>query len=122
MITLSVPAAAEYVHVLRSVVAGVGATIDLSFDEIEDLRLAVDEASAHLLKIAGDAHALRLTMERDRSTLIVTVGVASDVARHNGQPPDQFLTWHILGALTDGAEPVVEDYGPAIRFAKRRSS
>jgi len=118
MISLSVPARAEYVHVLRTVVSGVGAGQDLSIDDIDDLRLAVDEASAHLLKIDPDAQALRLDLETQGTSLIVTVGIATP-ARRNEAPTDQFLTWHILGALTDGAESVVEEYGPAVRFSKR---
>lgn len=122
MITVSTPARGEYVHVLRTVAAGVGASLDLSIDEIEDLRLAVDEACAHLLKLDPDATALRLQMEQDLAAVVVTIGLVSPA--NDGPTPttDQFLTWHILAALTEGAEAVREEYGPAIRFMKRKSS
>jgi hypothetical protein len=45
-ITVTVPARAEFLHLIRSVVASVAARRDLSIDAIEDLRLAVDEACA----------------------------------------------------------------------------
>ena len=121
MISLSVPARAEFVHVLRTVISGVGAAQDLSIDDIDDLRLAVDEASAHLLKLDPGASALRMDLEAQGAGLVVTVGIASDTSP-NGPATDQFLTWHILGALTDGAEAINEDFGPAIRFSKRRNS
>lgn len=120
MISLSVPARAEFVHVLRTVVSGVGAGQDLSIDDIDDLRLAVDEASAHLLKADPDAGALRMDLETHDHSVVVTVGIVSSSTRLD-PAGDQFLTWHILGALTDGAESVTEDYGPAIRFSKRKS-
>lgn len=123
MISLSTPARGEYVHVLRSVAAGVGSTLDLSIDEIEDLRLAVDEACAHLLKLDPEATALRLTLTPQAGTdLSVLVGLVTD--RPNGEAPstEQFLTWHILAALTDGAEALRDEHGPVIRFTKHRAS
>ena len=122
-ISLSTPARGEYVHVLRSVTAGVGATLDFSIDDIEDLRLAVDEACAHLLKLDPRAAVLRLIVEPgDDAGLTITVGITS--LTPNGEAPatDQFLTWHILAALTDGAEAIRDDEGPAIRFIKRKTS
>lgn len=122
MITVSTPARGEYVHVLRTVAAGVGASLDLSIDEIEDLRLAVDEACAHLLKLDPEATALRLQMEQDLAAVVVTIGLVSPANDGPAPTTDQFLTWHILAALTEGAEAVREEYGPAIRFMKRKSS
>ena len=50
-ISLSVPAEPGSISVLRAVVASVAARLDLAVDDIEDLRLAVDEACAHLLSV-----------------------------------------------------------------------
>jgi anti-sigma regulatory factor (Ser/Thr protein kinase) len=38
----TVPARAEFVHVLRTVVAAVAARLDLPYDALDDLRMAVD--------------------------------------------------------------------------------
>lgn len=52
-VELTVPASASYVSVLRTVTASLAARRDFTIDEIDDLRIAVDEASALLLPHAG---------------------------------------------------------------------
>ena len=41
------PAEGAYLSVLRTATAGLAARLDFTLDEIEDLRIAVDEACAH---------------------------------------------------------------------------
>ena len=43
------PAEGAYLSVLRTATAGLAARLDFTLDEIEDLRIAVDEACAMLL-------------------------------------------------------------------------
>lgn len=45
-VTLTVPCLAEYVSVVRLTVLGLCGRVQLSYDEVEDLRLAVGEACA----------------------------------------------------------------------------
>ena len=49
VIDLRVPADPAYLAVIRTATAGVAMRLDLTLDEIEDLRIAVDEACALLL-------------------------------------------------------------------------
>jgi serine/threonine-protein kinase RsbW len=53
VVSVSVPARAEFLHVVRTVVGSVAARRDLTIDAIEDLRIAVDEACAQLLSAHG---------------------------------------------------------------------
>ncbi len=48
-VELSVPADPAYLAVLRTATAGLAARADMTIDEIEDLRIAVDEACALVL-------------------------------------------------------------------------
>jgi serine/threonine-protein kinase RsbW len=48
-VNLRVPADPAYLAVIRTATAGLAARLDLTLDEIEDLRIAVDEACALLL-------------------------------------------------------------------------
>jgi serine/threonine-protein kinase RsbW len=48
-VELRVPADPAYLAVLRTATAGLAARLDLTLDEIEDLRIAVDEACALVL-------------------------------------------------------------------------
>ena len=49
VVELRVPADPAYLAVIRTATAGLAARLDLTLDEIEDLRIAVDEACALLL-------------------------------------------------------------------------
>ena len=55
-VELRLPADSAYVSVLRTTTAGLAARLDFPIDDIEDLRIAVGEASAMVLPEA-DARA-----------------------------------------------------------------
>src|SRR5437870_13851693 len=74
-IRLSVPARADYVHVLRSVIASVAAKLNFSYDDIEDLRLAVDEACAYLLGLRDAPTVLTLSITPGDGTVDVVASV-----------------------------------------------
>ena len=118
-ITISVPARTGFVHVLRAVTAGVAARLDFSVDDIDDLRLAVDEASAHLLSQHPSLTRLsvRLTPGPDRFEVL-----AWGDGQIDAWPKDdttRSMAWHVLVALTDELSLERVDGEPAIRFAKR---
>src|SRR5215472_12486048 len=51
-VTIQMPADGAYLSVLRTATAGLAARLDFTLDEIEDLRIAVDEACGMLLSQA----------------------------------------------------------------------
>ena len=119
LITVSVPPESGSVHVLRAVTASVAARMNMPFDGIEDLRLAVDEACAWLLGLAGGATSmtLRLRPMDDRLEAVVSI----DAAGRAWPPPDleQSLSWMVLSALVDTVSLDAEASGPSIRLIKR---
>jgi serine/threonine-protein kinase RsbW len=119
-ITVSVPARTGFVHVVRAVTAGVAARLDFSIDEIDDLRLAVDEASAHVLSSNPSSSRLtvRLMPFDDRLEIVTSGDEASPTWPDEGARGS--MSWHVLAALTDEAMMERLDHGPAIRFTKRR--
>jgi serine/threonine-protein kinase RsbW len=58
-VEVRLPAAGAYLSVLRTATAGLAARLDFTLDEIEDLRIAVDEACAILLQQAVPGSVLR---------------------------------------------------------------
>jgi serine/threonine-protein kinase RsbW len=120
-ITVTVPARPDFLHVVRSVMASVAARLDLGYDDIEDLRIAVDEAGAQLLSDGGDATFLSLTITPSGDRLEVVVCTDGDV--RDWPPPgiEERLIWQVLSALTD--RPSFERYqgNPAMRLVKNVS-
>jgi serine/threonine-protein kinase RsbW len=49
VIELKIPSAPEYIRLARLTLAGIGSQLQLSFDEIEDLKIAVAEACTNAL-------------------------------------------------------------------------
>jgi serine/threonine-protein kinase RsbW len=87
------PADSAYVAVLRMATAGLAARLDFTLDDIEDLRMAVGEASAILLDRArpGGRLIARFYLEGDR----IEVRVSTDAV--NPTPPDtDSFAWQVL--------------------------
>ena len=97
-VTTSVPGVATCVHVLRTVAASVASRLPLSLDDVDDLRLAVDEAAARLLQLPGTR---RLTLEISRGSDGLELAVSSDGSAEAWPEPDaeRTLPWKILTAL-----------------------
>jgi serine/threonine-protein kinase RsbW len=117
-IRLSVPARADYVHVLRSVVASVAAKLDFSYDDIEDLRLAVDEACAYLIALRDGPQVLTLSITPHDHTVDVLASVEGEDSASNRNGAQTSMVWHLLGALTDEARFEELSGQPGIRFKK----
>jgi len=62
-VTLRLPADGAYLAVLRTAAAGLASRLNFTLDDIEDLRIAVDEACAMLLPKATDAAMLECSFE-----------------------------------------------------------
>lgn len=116
-IVLEVPSRPDHVHVVRSVVASVAARLDMPLDAIEDLKIAINEACAHLLE-TSQGTTLRFTFRTWPGGLEIAAAVDDpDVV----WPPDGFessLTWLVLTALTDDAS-FERDGETILRFTKR---
>ena len=75
IVTIKLPAAGAYLSVLRTATAGLAARLDFTLDEIEDLRIAVDEACAMLLTqaVPGADLECRFTLDSDSMRVGVSV-------------------------------------------------
>ena len=117
---VEVPATPGSVQVLRNVVAGVAARLDMTIDQIEEVRLAVTEAASLLLDEA-EATVLRMTIGRDAEALDVTL---SSDGEADPWPSERALAswpWLVVKGLTDEIRAERRDgEGPSISFTKRR--
>jgi serine/threonine-protein kinase RsbW len=107
---------------LRSVVASVAAKLDFSYDDIEDLRLAVDEACAYLLGLREATTALTLSITPSDGAIDVIASVEGADGRDRAPGAEANMMWHLLGALTDEARFDEQGGQPGIRFTKTAAS
>ena len=118
-IHLTIPAGAEHVALARSTAATAAAHADLTLDQIEDVRLAVDEAVSQLL--AGAPPASSIACEFVYSDGSLDVRIAGPTA--TGAMPDQdSFGWTVLTALTHSASAEESDGVVTISLRVARSA
>ncbi|MEU1684241.1 ATP-binding protein [Micromonospora sp. NPDC005707] len=120
VVHLTVPADGGYLGVLRTATAGLAARLQFALDEIEDLRIAVDEACAMLLAIATRDAELecRFAVTDDALTVEVTV----PTVRGATLPSESSFAWKVLTALTTAASARAADGRATISLLTRRAS
>jgi serine/threonine-protein kinase RsbW len=96
-VELRIPADSAYLAVLRTATAGLAARLDFTLDDIEDLRIAVDEACAMVLPQARTGSDLTCCFDLAPTRLVVAVTAECEDPR----PPDRNgFAWTVLSALT----------------------
>lgn len=120
VVHLTVPADGGYLGVLRTATAGLAARLQFALDEIEDLRIAVDEACAMLLAIATRNAELecRFAVTDDALTVEVTV----PTVRGATLPSESSFAWKVLTALTTAAFADAAEGRATISLLTRRSA
>ena len=100
-VTVRLPAEGAYLSVLRTATAGLAARLDFTLDEIEDLRIAVDEACAMLLSqaVPGATLECAFTLGHDVMTIAVTVACLAPQ-----QPATDTFAWTVLTALAGSVD------------------
>jgi serine/threonine-protein kinase RsbW len=121
VVEMRVPADVAYVAALRLTAASLAAHCDLTIDDIEDLRLAVDEACALLLPHASTDGTLDAEFRLSPGSLSVTASVASVDGTEN-TPDRSGFAWSVLSALA--SEVSVDGAGDrlGITVLKRRGT
>ncbi len=97
-VQLQIPADGAFISILRTLTAGLGARCDLTIDQIEDLRIAVDEACSLLLPHAAPRARLTATFSVEPGRLHVVASVPADPSARLDRGG---LAWTVLSALAD---------------------
>ncbi|GAA3051271.1 anti-sigma regulatory factor [Kitasatospora albolonga] len=117
-VEVRLPAAGAYLSVLRTATAGLAARLDFTLDEIEDLRIAVDEACAILLQQAVPGSVLSCEFRLVGDSLRVTVAAPTTDGR---APERDTFAWTVLSALAGEVESTVgADNTVSISLHKKR--
>ena len=100
-VTVRMPAEGAYLSVLRTATAGLAARLDFTLDEIEDLRIAVDEACAMLLNQAIPGSDLECSFALGRNEMTISVSVPSLAPT---PPASDTFAWTVLSALAGNVD------------------
>jgi serine/threonine-protein kinase RsbW len=113
---LEIPASGAYLAVARAAATGLAAQLHFTYDEIDDLRIAVDEACTQLMARRGSATTLRVAYQMEDGGLCVEVSV--DATDLGGPLERDTFAWQILSAMTDEVIEKAEAGRLALRFRK----
>jgi serine/threonine-protein kinase RsbW len=117
-VELRVPASSAYVSVLRTAAAGLAARLDFTVDDIEDLRIAVDEACAVILPLADPDARLSARFDLEPGRLQVAVSVPSAAT----EPPSRnTFAWTVLTALVGEVDASVDDGTVTLKLRKQQA-
>ncbi|MDP8991626.1 MAG: hypothetical protein M3N31_00995 [Actinomycetota bacterium] len=118
-VRLAVPATPELLRLARVTASGVASRLGFTVDEVEDLRLAIDELCFALT--GGKAQEGALLMNYAVSDDGLEVRATASFSAHGPEPLLSELSEAILRALVDEHE-VYRDAGgsPGFRLLKRR--
>ena len=114
---LVVPAAAEYLRLVRLTAAGLASRMGFTFDEVEDLRIAVDEVCFLLLDESPTA-----TIELRYLASPDSIGIEGSTESNGGLPEPNDLSMQILNALVDEVAITSEGGRLAFRMVKTKES
>jgi serine/threonine-protein kinase RsbW len=124
VIELSVPALVSFLGVIRTATAGLAARLAFSFNEIEDLRIAVNEACTMVLALPGARTAqdasLTCRYQVRPDALVVTVSAPVDPTA--ALPAAQSIAWHVLSAHASEVRGSIQDGNARVELCKPRGT
>lgn len=119
VVEVRLPADSAYISLLRTVTAGLAARLDFTLDEIDDLRIAVDEACALLLPQAVHGKDLVCRYELGTDVLDITVSAPTTT---DTVPTKTSFAWTVLTALAGDVSMNAQDHQVSIGLHKARSA
>ncbi|GAB2810328.1 anti-sigma regulatory factor [Actinocorallia aurea] len=120
VVTVKLPAASAYLSVLRTATAGLAVRLDFTIDEIEDLRIAVDEACAMLLAQAVPGTDLTCEFELTGDAMRISVSVLTVDGR---TPSRDTFAWTVLSSLAGEVDATAgPDDRVTVTLQKRRGA
>jgi serine/threonine-protein kinase RsbW len=132
-VELSLPADAHMLFLARMTAAAVATRAELDYEQVEDLRLAIDELCITLLGSGVNAGQIALLFQWDGDGVLDVVGTLipesdpaakDDGSQHAGSALSSELSQRILDALVDdhGADAIGGVHRAWLRVRRREAS
>ena len=117
-VELRLPADGAYAAVLRTLTAGLAARLDFTMDDIEDLRIAVSEATAMVLDQSDPTADLVCRFRLEPGELRLEVSTTSESP---ATPDYDSFGWQVLTTLTSEASVDASPGAYAVNIAVHSS-
>ena len=121
-VRLTMPATPQLLRVARLTAAGLAGRIGFSFDEIEDVKIAVDELCFALVGSKGRAGSLTLTYHLSEHELAIDGEGVFPADGSEPPPAPSELSAQILAAVVDEHELTRDGTTMRFRLVKRRAA
>ena len=105
-VRVEIPAETINMAIARTVAAAMAARADLTLDQIEDVRLAMDEGLAYIIEVVPDG--TMVTCELCVAEGVVSATLTSTVTSSTVAEPNPFA-WTVLTALVGDVDLRVDD-------------
>jgi serine/threonine-protein kinase RsbW len=101
-IIITVPSKPEFLGPVRAFAGSVAAQLRLSVDDIDDVRLAIDEAFSYLLTLgSSDASEVVVALLPTAQELITTVSIDATQSPWPPSAVEDTLSWKVISGLVD---------------------
>jgi serine/threonine-protein kinase RsbW len=111
-VTLTIPAKGEYAKTVRMAASALGARMGMSYDDVEDLKMAVDEAFIYAVDTLSPEAEVMMFFDVNEHALEVSVhvGRSEECADEDGEAREEFATF-ILDSVCETHDFVSHEDG-----------
>jgi len=119
-ITLTVPATGEYAKTVRMTAAALVSRMDFTYDEVEDVRMAAEEAFVYAIEtLPPDADVtFEFLVDEDQIEIDVPLGSEHNASDDEAERSAAYATF-ILESVCDRYEFASDENGAHLRLIKR---
>jgi len=123
VITLTVPAKSEYARTVRMTAAALAGRTSMSYDDVEDVRMATDEAFVYAAETHEEGADLRFVFELEGDTLRMDVALGGKPA-DSDEEAERAAAYavFILESVCDEYKFESDESGAHLRIVKRAGS
>ncbi|MBE0475794.1 MAG: ATP-binding protein [Coriobacteriia bacterium] len=118
-VVLSVPPKGEFAKTVRMTAAALGSRIGMTFDEVDDMRIAAEEAFVYACDRASAGVPVDIAFEMGSDALEMLVGPIPAGAGDGDDREGSRYASFILESVADEFEMLAEEVGSYVRVVKR---
>lgn len=119
-ITLTVPASGEYAKTVRMTAAALVSRMDFTYDEVDDVRIAAEEAFVYAIDTMPEGSDVRMQfgVGDDEIEIVARLGNEHGASDDEAERNAAYATF-ILQSVCDRFEFASDENGPYLRLEKR---